>query len=69
MNTQESVGELIRERRKALGYSLQELSDLSGMKLQYLSLVERGEVNVTVKTLDTIALALGRKLKITFGKL
>jgi transcriptional regulator with XRE-family HTH domain len=52
-------GELIRQIRKEKGITLKKLADLSRLSYQYLSNVERGEVNTPIETLATIFDALG----------
>ena len=48
----------IREQRKKAGISQEELADLSGLHRTYIGAIERGERNMTVKTLGKIANAL-----------
>lgn len=55
------VGERIRRARLAAGVSQEELSFRAGLHRTYISDVERGNRNVTVKTLVAIARALGIK--------
>jgi transcriptional regulator with XRE-family HTH domain len=51
-------GELIRHLRQGKGITLKDLADLSRLSYQYLSNVERGEVNTPIETLVTIFAAL-----------
>jgi transcriptional regulator with XRE-family HTH domain len=53
------LGERIRERRKALGISQEQLGERAGLHRTYVGQVERGDVNVTVRTLLAVADGLG----------
>lgn len=53
------LGANIRNVREALGYSLPELAQKSGISKGYLWQVERGMNNVTIDCLEKIAGALG----------
>jgi len=56
---EKTLGEAIRARRLAQGWSQEELSFESGLHRTYIGAVERGEKNLTVKNLVRIASALG----------
>jgi len=58
---QEKLGENIREIRKQKGLSQEELAFRSGLHRTYISDVERGERNVSIKNIEKIAWALGVK--------
>jgi len=49
----------IRAFRKSKGLSQEELADLCDLHRTYVGSVERGERNVTLSTLETLAAALG----------
>ena len=49
----------IRAYRASKGLSQDELADLSGLHRTYIGSVERRERNVTLSTLEAIALTLG----------
>ena len=49
----------LRAHRRNLGLSQEELADLCGLHRTYVGSVERGERNVTLSTLETLATALG----------
>lgn len=53
------VGSRIRQRREELGLSLREVSARSGLSLNAISRIERGDNSPTVATLHLIAGALG----------
>lgn len=54
----EKIGASIRNRRKLLGLSLEDLSRLSGSTVPTLSHIERGTRDVKLSTLVSLALAL-----------
>lgn len=49
------AGERVRERREYLGYSQRELAELGGMTAAYLSRLERGDREPTLKSLILLA--------------
>jgi transcriptional regulator with XRE-family HTH domain len=60
-----SLGEIIREKRKALGYSQEGFADLVGLHRTYIGSVERGEKNISFINLRKIA----EKLNISLSEL
>jgi transcriptional regulator with XRE-family HTH domain len=60
-----SLGEIIREKRKALGYSQEGFADLVGLHRTYIGSVERGEKNISFINLHKIA----EKLNISLSEL
>jgi DNA-binding response OmpR family regulator len=62
----ESLGSAIRERRKALGLTLSNMSDRTAVSLGYLSQIELGKNSASIETLYRICLALGMKLSELF---
>jgi CheY-like chemotaxis protein len=62
----ESLGNSIRERRKALGLTLANMSDRTGVSLGYLSQIELGKNSASIETLYRICLALGMKMSELF---
>lgn len=48
----------IKELRRGLGWSQEELADRSGLHRTYIGAVERGERNVSLSSLELIAAAL-----------
>ncbi|WP_396593842.1 helix-turn-helix domain-containing protein [Brevundimonas sp. R86498] len=59
MDVVQRLGVKVRERRTALGLSQEELAFRAGMKRSYLSDLERGVRNPTVRALGRLATALG----------
>ena len=53
------LGSRIREKRKALGWTQEELADRAQIDRSYIGGVERGERNVTFSVLCQICRALG----------
>ena len=62
----ESLGAAIRERRKALGFTLSNMSERTGVSLGYLSQIELGKNSASIETLYRICLALGIKMSELF---
>lgn len=56
------LGPMIRKRRKQLGLTLQQLCDVAGLSVGYLSQVERENATPTLGTLAQIAEGLGVEL-------
>ena len=49
----------VRNRRKALNLSQEELADRAGVHRTYMGAVERAEKNVSIDNLDRISIAVG----------
>jgi transcriptional regulator with XRE-family HTH domain len=62
------VGTCIREIREAKGYSLRALADRSGLSLNAISRIERGESSPTVSSLQRLATALSVPINEFFEK-
>lgn len=45
--------------RRAKGISQEELAEISGYHRTYVGMIERGERNITVTTLEALAVSLG----------
>lgn len=58
----ESLGTIIRERRKSLGLTLAQMAQRTGVSLGYLSQIELGKNSASIETLYRITLGLGMKL-------
>lgn len=59
MDLVELLGRNVRDQRRRRGLSQEELAHDAGMKRSYLSDLERGTRNPTVRALGRIATALG----------
>lgn len=62
----ESLGNAIRERRKALGLTLAQMAQRTGVSLGYLSQIELGKNSASIETLYRITLGLGMKMSELF---
>ena len=58
-----SIGKQIKERRKTLGITQQDLSELAGISPNTLYKIERGQANPSLRVLIKIAEVLGMELK------
>lgn len=63
---QKKIGDKIRELRKQKGLSQEKVAFKSGLHRTYISDVERGFRNVSIKNIDKIAKALGVSIKSLF---
>jgi transcriptional regulator with XRE-family HTH domain len=61
------IGTAIRTRRRALGLTMQELAQQSGLSQPFLSKVERGLAGLSLTSVDRIAEALGISAAGLFG--
>jgi transcriptional regulator with XRE-family HTH domain len=56
---QRAVGRNLREHRKALGLSQEAFAHVVGVHRTYMGALERGERNVTLKSLERLAGRIG----------
>ena len=61
-DVQKRIGDTIRALRLKRGWSQDVFADKSGLNRAHVGEVERGESNVTIQTLKTIAETLGVKI-------
>ncbi len=59
-------GELMRERRKELNMTQQDLADKVNAKRTYISRVERGEADIQMSSFFRLATALGIRMRPEF---
>ena len=59
---QRRLGARIRTLRQRKGWSQEEFADISGLHRTYIGAVERGEKNLTISTLHTLAKTLGTSI-------
>lgn len=52
------LGSLVRERRKAVGLSQEDLGFECGLHRTYIGAIERGETNLTLEGMAMLAIAL-----------
>lgn len=62
-------GKLIKERRREIGVTQEQLSDVSGVSLSYIKLVEAGKANPTVSVLETLLDCLGLEIAVQLKQL
>jgi len=67
MNIQDKFGANVRCFREAKGWSQDKLSEMSGLHRTYISGIERGVRNPTIKIVHEIAIALEIKAGQLFG--
>jgi len=65
----EAVGAAIRERRKVLELTLEEIAKRTGLSLGYLSQVELGRTSPSIETLYKLSLTLGVRIADFFQSL
>ncbi len=53
------LGERIRKLRDGRGWSQEEFADFSDINRSYMGRIERGELNLTLTTLQKVAKGLG----------
>jgi transcriptional regulator with XRE-family HTH domain len=61
-----SIANLIREWRRSEGWTLSDLSTRCGLAVSYLSDIERGRTEPSVKALRSLAGAFGANLEVRF---
>ncbi len=59
----EDVGKLIRRRRKDVGLTITQLSEMLGCSTRFLSEIERGKEGAGIERVLKIAAALGLELR------
>jgi transcriptional regulator with XRE-family HTH domain len=57
-----AFGRRVRQLRKQRNWSQEKLAELSGMHWTYIGQVERGERNLTLQSIQSIARALRMKI-------
>lgn len=55
-------GQKVREERKKIKISQEELADRANVHRTYIGMIERGEKNITLENIEKVANALGLKL-------
>jgi transcriptional regulator with XRE-family HTH domain len=58
----ERVGSALRKHRESLDVSQEAFADTIGMHRTYYSALERGESNLTLRTLKRVCVGLGAKM-------
>lgn len=52
------LGNLVRNRRKAIGFSQEDLGFECGLHRTYIDAIERAETNLTIENIAVLAIAL-----------
>jgi len=63
MNT-DTIAKFIKERRDSLRLRQEDLAEMSGVAIKTIHLIEQGQGNPSVKTLEKIADVLGLEITI-----
>ena len=58
--------EILRDARKSIGLTQQELADKIGKKREYIASLEKGETDMQLSTFLMISEAVGLKIALTF---
>lgn len=58
------ISSIIKERRKSIGVTQEQLADVAGISLSYLKMIEQGKVNPTFKVVKTLLDCLGMSLDV-----
>lgn len=66
--TQEEIGKALRFRREFLGYKQEDLEAFSGISSKTIRLIEKGEGNPTLETLDKLIGVLGMEILLQVKK-
>jgi len=66
---QHRLGQRIRKIRCKLGYTQESFADACGLHRNYMGAIERGEQNITIKTLQIIARGLDTSVSKLFAGL
>lgn len=62
----QDFGSKVRDKRKSVGLSQEELADLAGVHRTYIGMIERGEKNISLLSIYKIARALNLEIKDLF---
>ena len=62
MNIQQEIAKKIREIRLKKGVSQEKLASLCNLDRTYISSIERGNRNISIKVLEKISIALNVKI-------
>lgn len=64
MKERERIGEKLAELRKAKGYSMRQLAEMSGVNFANIYKIENGRYNVSIDILGKICDALGCRIEL-----
>lgn len=66
VDTVRKLGEKVRIERSRRKFSQEKLAEIANLNRNFIGMIERGETNVTVKNLESIANALQMNIKDLF---
>jgi len=66
---QRQLGDRIRKLRQKKGWSQEEFAAISGLHRTYVGAVERGEKNLTISSIHTLAKTLGTTISALFQRI
>lgn len=66
MDIKEQAGYLIRETRKAKGYTQKEMGEKMGITEATFNRYENGTANLSIETIQKVAEAFGMKVRLIF---
>lgn len=61
-NPRKVLGKRIRKLRDQRGWSQEEFADICGVNRSYMGRIERGELNLTMDSLQKVSKGLGRSV-------
>jgi transcriptional regulator with XRE-family HTH domain len=64
-----AFGEIVRDKRKELGLSQEELAFKADLHRTYIGMIERAEKNITLENISKIAKALNTPISELFKKI
>lgn len=59
-----NIGKILKERRKNVGVTQEQLADVAGISLSHLKLIEQGKTNPTLQVVETLLDCLGMEISI-----
>ncbi len=59
-----NIGKILKERRKDVGVTQEQLADVAGISLSHLKLIEQGKTNPTLQVVETLLDCLGMEISI-----
>jgi transcriptional regulator with XRE-family HTH domain len=66
LNIKQRFGKAVRQRRRELDLSQEQLAEQAGLHRTYISNLERGELNPSLETIEKLANALGLSIPALF---
>lgn len=57
-----NYSQIIKERRKSVGVTQEQLADVAGISLSYLKMIEQGKTNPTLQIIEQLLDCLGMEI-------